>query len=75
MGSRPSIVEEAPENLRTVRVLELALRLGLDLVDALACHRELLADFLERVVAQRGACAYLNLSSASDFGDFNQIRR
>ena len=39
-----SIVEEAPEYPRSARMLELAQRLGLDLADALARHRELLAD-------------------------------
>ena len=31
-------------------MLQLAQRLGLDLADALAGHRELLADFFERMV-------------------------
>src|SRR5438128_10193419 len=45
-----SIVEKASETPRAARMLELAQRLGLDLADALARHRELLADLLERVV-------------------------
>ena len=45
-----SIVEEAPEYPRPARVLELAQRLGLDLADALARHRELQADLFQRVV-------------------------
>src|SRR5271166_4957082 len=44
------VVEEAPELPRPARVLELAERLGLNLADALARHRELLADLFERVV-------------------------
>src|SRR5262245_54168970 len=43
-------VEEAPELARPARMLELAQRLGLDLTDALTGHRELLANFFERVV-------------------------
>src|SRR5215831_18662352 len=43
-------VEEASELARAARVLELAQRFRLDLADALARHRELLAHFLERVV-------------------------
>src|SRR5690606_24122232 len=47
----PSLaVQEAPELARPARMLELAQRLGLDLADALAGDRELLADFLERVI-------------------------
>src|SRR6266540_4013809 len=46
----PSMLEEAPEQLRARRMLELPQRLRLDLADALARHRELLADLLERVV-------------------------
>src|SRR5215468_985454 len=51
-GRRPasSIMEEASENPRPARVLQLSQRLGLDLADALARHRELLADFFQRVV-------------------------
>jgi hypothetical protein len=45
-----SIVEEAPQNPRPARMLELAQRLCLDLADALSGHRELLADFFQRVV-------------------------
>src|SRR5216684_5613128 len=45
-----SIIEEAPERPGPARVLELAQRLGLDLADALARQRELLADLLQRVV-------------------------
>src|SRR5260370_1280691 len=43
-------MEEAAQLARAAWVLELAERLGLDLTDALAGHRELLADLLERVV-------------------------
>src|SRR6185437_608012 len=43
-------IEEASELARAARVLELPERLGFDLADALARHRELLADFFERVV-------------------------
>src|SRR5712692_9139937 len=45
-----SIIEQAPEDPRPARMLELAQRLGLDLANALAGHRELLADLLQRVV-------------------------
>src|SRR5262249_55470446 len=45
-----SVVEEAPEYPRPARMLELAQRLGLDLADALARHRELLPDLFQRVV-------------------------
>src|SRR5438876_3909597 len=45
-----SIVEEGPEYPRAARVLELAQRLGLDLADALARHRELQAHLFQRVV-------------------------
>ena len=47
----PSIVEEAPEHPGLARMLQLAQRLGLDLADTLTGQRELLADFLQRVVA------------------------
>src|SRR5579863_301245 len=47
---RLSGVEEAAQLARAARVLELAQRLRLDLADALARHRELLADLLQRVV-------------------------
>src|SRR6185312_15220429 len=43
-------IEEASELARAARVLELPERLGFDLADALARHRELLAHFFERVV-------------------------
>src|SRR6201995_2743786 len=43
-------VEEAAQLSASARMLQLAQRLGLDLADALAGHRELLADFLQRVV-------------------------
>src|SRR5690242_4301066 len=43
-------VEEAAQLARARGVLELAERLRLDLPDALARHRELLADLLQRVV-------------------------
>src|SRR5581483_1905489 len=44
------VIEKASELSRTRRVLQFAQRLGLDLADALARHRELLADLLERMV-------------------------
>jgi len=43
-------MEEASENPRSARVMQLPQRLGLDLADALARHRELLADLFQRVV-------------------------
>jgi hypothetical protein len=46
-----SIIEEGPEHPRSAWVLELSDCLGLDLPNALARHRKLLADFLQRVVA------------------------
>src|SRR5215204_179570 len=45
-----SLVEEAPQHPGSAGVLQLAQRLGLDLADALAGHRELLADLFQRVV-------------------------
>src|SRR5712692_2055158 len=45
-----SIIEEAPERPGPPRMLELTQCLGLDLADALARQRELLADLLQRVV-------------------------
>src|SRR5215208_5757965 len=45
-----SIVQKAPQLAAPARMLQLAQRLGLDLPDAFARHRELLADFLQRVV-------------------------
>jgi predicted esterase len=45
-----SIIQKAPQLPAPARMLELAQRLGLDLADALARHRELLADLLQRVV-------------------------
>src|SRR5258707_1866340 len=50
-GRRPasSIIEEAPERPGSARMLELTQCLGLDLADALARQRELLADLLQRV--------------------------
>src|SRR5215211_6156739 len=47
---RSALVEEAAQHAAAARVLELAQRLGLDLANALAGHRELLADFFQRVV-------------------------
>src|SRR5579871_2780585 len=44
------VVQKAPQLARPARVLELAQRLGFDLADALAGHRELLADLFEGVV-------------------------
>src|SRR5438445_633743 len=43
------IIQEAAQLAAAARVLELAQRLGLDLADALARHRELLADLFQRV--------------------------
>src|SRR5262249_24694998 len=45
-----SIMEEASENPRSARGMQLPSRLGLDLTDALARHREPLADLFQRVV-------------------------
>jgi len=45
-----SIIEEASENPRPAWMLQLPQRLGLDLADALARHRELLADLFQRAV-------------------------
>src|SRR5438128_2216749 len=44
------IIQKAAQLAAAARVLELAQRLGLDLADALARHRELLADLFQRVV-------------------------
>src|SRR6266542_3260530 len=44
-------LDEALQALRARRVPELPQRLRLDLPDALACHLEVLADLLERVIA------------------------
>src|SRR5215218_6509774 len=46
-------IEKAAQFARAARVLQLAQRLGLDLTDALAGHRELLPDLFERVVGVR----------------------
>ena len=43
-------VEEAPEFAAAAGVFQLAQGLGLDLTDALAGYRELLADLFERMV-------------------------
>ncbi len=45
--TRRSVVQEAPEFAGAARVLELAQRLGFDLADTLAGHRELLADLFQ----------------------------
>src|SRR6266851_5167386 len=45
-----SVVQEAPQLPASRRMLQLAQRLGLDLADTLPGHRELLADFFQRVV-------------------------
>src|SRR4051794_30358000 len=45
-----SVVEEASQFARSRRMLELPQRFRLDLTDALARHRELLADLFQRVV-------------------------
>src|SRR5216684_2090107 len=47
-------LQEAPELLRARRVPELAQRLGLDLPDPFAGDREVLPDFLQRVLATVG---------------------
>src|SRR5712691_683202 len=46
----PSIIQEASQYPRAAWVLQLSQRLGFNLADALARHRELLADLLQRVV-------------------------
>src|ERR1043166_6458860 len=46
-----ALIEEAPQEHRSRRVLELAQGLRLDLADALAQHRELLADLVEGMIA------------------------
>ena len=45
-----SIVYEAPKNPGPMRMLELTQRLGLNLADPFAGHRELLADFGKRLI-------------------------
>src|SRR6185436_20976822 len=47
---RRLVIQEAPQFPAPARVLQLAQRLRLDLADALARHRELLADLLQRVI-------------------------
>src|SRR5262245_48124552 len=47
---RVLVIQKAPQLAASARVLELAQRLGLDLADALARDRELLADLFQRVV-------------------------
>src|SRR3546814_1621892 len=49
-SSPRSRIQERPQLAGAAGVLQLPERLGLDLADALAGHRELLADFLEGVV-------------------------
>jgi hypothetical protein len=49
-AGRHLVIEEAAELARARGMLELAQRLGLDLADALAGHRELLADLFQRVI-------------------------
>src|SRR5262245_17569440 len=44
------VIQKAPQLPAPRRMLQLSQRLGLDLPDTLARHRELLADFLQRVV-------------------------
>jgi hypothetical protein len=44
----PSLIQKAPQFPRPAGMLELPQRLGLDLADALAGDRELLADLLEQ---------------------------
>src|SRR6266700_7062148 len=46
----PSIIQEASQYPRAAWVLQLSQRLGFDLADALARHRELLADLFQRVI-------------------------
>src|SRR6476620_8880255 len=50
LKAEKSVVEERAEFPRSARMLELAQGLGLDLFDALAGHRELLADLFQSVV-------------------------
>ena len=45
-----SVIEEAPQLPASARMLQLPQRLRLDLTDTLSRHRELLADFFQRVV-------------------------
>ena len=52
-GSPMSIVDEAPKDSAPMRVPELTQRLGLNLADPFAGHRELLADFSKRMVGAR----------------------
>src|SRR5918994_3866215 len=47
---RSALVEEAAQHARAAWVLELAQRLGFDLANALARHRELLADLFQGVI-------------------------
>src|SRR5271170_6050275 len=49
-GLSELVIQKAPQLPRPRRMLELPQRLGLDLADALSRHRELLADFFERMV-------------------------
>src|SRR3954470_24726554 len=49
-GTRASIIQKTSQLAASARMLELAQRLGLDLADTLARHRELLADLFQRVV-------------------------
>src|SRR6266480_5023304 len=60
-----SIIQKAPQLPRPTRMLQLPQRFRLDLPDTLSRHRELLADFFERVVgvhadaeAQRIPCDF-----------------
>src|SRR6476469_27627 len=45
-----ALVEEAAQHAAAAGMLQLPQRLGLDLADAFAGHRELLADFFQRVI-------------------------
>src|SRR3954447_8367691 len=47
---RALVIQKAPQLPAPARMLQLAQRLRLDLADALARHRELLADLFERMV-------------------------
>src|SRR5215469_3444210 len=52
-GWPASIVYEAAKNSASMRMFELTERLGLNLADPFAGHRELLADFSERMIGAR----------------------
>ena len=60
------VIQKAAQLPAPRRVLQLAQRFRFDLADALAGHRELLADFFQRVVPRscrcRSACASTRIS-------------